>query len=297
MLRRSASKLRRDALERHIMTIAISRSHWHLSPEYRGLPVVFLDQLVQNFGATTLVASLAIALLAGFVKGAVGFAMPMIMIGGLGSFMPPQVALAGLLLPTLVTNFRQMFRSGFGAGFAELRKYWRYNLVFAVTIILSAQLVVQVPAAVVFVILGVVVVVFGSIQLAGVRITIAPHRRRRAEVALAVVSGVIGGMSGVWGPPLILYLLALDLPKEEQTRALGVTFLLGAIILVAAHLKSGVLNAQTLPFSALLLVPALAGLVLGGWLHDRLDQQRFRRLTLFVLVIVGLNLLRRGVFG
>ncbi len=259
--------------------------------------MVFLDQLVQNFGVSALLGSLAIALLAGFVKGAVGFAMPMIMIGGLGSFMPPQVALAGLLLPTLVTNARQMFRSGVGAGFAELRKYWRYNLVFAVTIILSAQLVVQVPAWIVFVILGVVVVTFGSIQLAGMRIAIAPRHRRRAEVGLAIVSGVIGGMSGVWGPPLILYLLALDLPKEEQTRALGVTFLLGAIILVVAHLNSGVLNARTLPFSALLLVPAVAGLVLGSWLHDRLDQVRFRRLTLLVLVIVGLNLLRRGLLG
>ncbi|MCF6195281.1 MAG: hypothetical protein L3J50_01160, partial [Emcibacter sp.] len=61
--------------------------------------------------------------------------------------------------------------------------------------------------------------------------------------------------------------------------------------------KSGLLNAQTLPFSAMLLLPALGGLFLGRRLHDRLDQQRFRRLTLFVLVIVGLNLLRRGFLG
>jgi len=263
----------------------------------KGVCVVFLDQLVQNFGVSALLVSFAIALLAGFVKGAVGFALPMILIGGLGSFMSPQIALAGLLLPTLVTNFWQMFRDGFGAGFAELRKYWRYNVVFAVMIVISAQLVVQVPGSVMFVIIGIVVVAFGSIQLAGVRITIAPHRRRKAEVLLAIVSGVIGGMSGVWGPPLIMYLLALNLPKEEQTRALGVTFLLGAIILVIAHLKSGLLNAQTLPFSAMLLLPALGGLFLGRRLHDRLDQQRFRRLTLFVLVIVGLNLLRRGFLG
>ena len=37
----------------------------------------------------------------GVVKGTVGFAMPMIMISGLASSCRPQLALAGLILPTL----------------------------------------------------------------------------------------------------------------------------------------------------------------------------------------------------
>jgi hypothetical protein len=31
--------------------------------------------------------------------------------------------------------------------------------------------------------------------------------------------------------------------------------------------------------------------------QDRLDQALFRRLTLIVLVVAGLNLLRRAIFG
>ena len=44
-------------------------------------------------------------------------------------------------------------------------------------------------------------------------------------------------------------------------------------------------------------MPAVAGMLAGQALQDRLDQDRFRRLTLFVLVLAGLNLLRRGLFG
>ena len=35
----------------------------------------------------------------------------------------------------------------------------------------------------------------------------------------------------------------------------------------------------------------------GGAVHDRIDQTTFRRATLVVLLIAGLNLIRRGVTG
>lgn len=256
-----------------------------------------IDSLIQNFGIAPLVASFFIALFAAFVKGAVGFALPMIMIGGLASFMPADMAVAGLLLPTLVTNIWQTMRGGRSVALDVLRLYWRFNLVFAVTMIASAQLVVVVPDQILFVVLGGIIAVFGLLQVFGVRFRFDPAYRNRVEVALAIVSGLIGGLSGVWGPPLILYLLALNIPKAEQVRALAITFLLGSVILVAAHLKSGLLNVRTLPFSAFLVLPAIIGMTLGNRVHDRLDQELFRKLTLLVLVIAGLNLLRRGFFG
>jgi len=45
------------------------------------------------------------------------------------------------------------------------------------------------------------------------------------------------------------------------------------------------------------LVPALAGLWLGFQVQDRMDQEAFRKATLVVLVVAGLNLVRRGIFG
>ena len=48
----------------------------------------------------------------GFVKGAVGFAMPLIMISAFSSFMPPDLALAALILSVLTTNVHQSLRFG-----------------------------------------------------------------------------------------------------------------------------------------------------------------------------------------
>jgi uncharacterized protein len=72
-------------------------------------------------------------------------------------------------------------------------------------------------------------------------------------------------------------------------------FLMGAAVLVAAHLQSGVLNAVTLPFSAVLTVPAVLGVWLGTVVQDRLDQARFAWWTQVLLVVTGVNLMRRAV--
>jgi len=121
------------------------------------------------------------------------------------------------------------------------------------------------------------------------------HRSRRSEAAVGGIAGLIGGVSGVWGPPTVIYLTALGTERTEQIRVQGVIYGLGAVALLLAHAGSGVMRAETAPFSLALVVPAVAGMWIGGQLHDRIDQVLFRRATLVVLLIAGLNLLRRGL--
>jgi hypothetical protein len=91
-----------------------------------------------------------------------------------------------------------------------------------------------------------------------------------------------------------MYLLAADTPKVEMVRVQSLSFLFGAIVLLGAHLRSGVLNEVTLPLSTWLVLPTAAAMFLGYGVQDRLDQALFRRITLFVLIVSGLNLVRRA---
>src|SRR4029079_3776479 len=105
----------------------------------------------------------------------------------------------------------------------------------------------------------------------------------------------LGGLSGIWGPPIVMYLVALDLPKGEMVRAQSLSFLIGSIVLFLAHLHSGVLNRETLPASTWMTVPVMLASLVGYEVPDRLDQELFKRTTLIVLVLTGLNLLRRAL--
>jgi len=254
-----------------------------------------MDLVMGALAAPAFWVSVAVTALAGLVKGAVGLGMPMLMISAFSAFLPPELALAGLILPTLVTNVSQAFRQGLAAAWATSRRYHRFLIATAVFITLSAQFVRLIPQDLFLLLLGVPITAFAVLLLLGRNLAIRLEHRNRAEWLLGVVGGLYGGVSGVWGPPLLVYLLSIRADKAEAIRVQGVVFLMGTVVLCAAHLQSGIPNADTLPFSATLALPAVAGLAVGYGIQNRLDHARFRRWTLILLALTGLNLARRAV--
>lgn len=237
-----------------------------------------------------------VTFIGGFVKGAVGFAMPLVMISGMSILIEPRLVVAGIVLPILMSNGLQVAKAGWRAAREALVEYRRYTLIVCVTIFLAAQFLTVIPAQSMYLVLGIPVVVLSTVQLLGLKFHVPQHARARFDWAVGLIAGALGGLSGTWGPPTVLYLLALDTPKARQLAVQGVVYGLGSLMLLAGHLQSGVLDRETLPFSAILLIPAIAGMFAGFWAGDRLDQSKFRRATLIVLIVAGLNLVRRG-FG
>lgn len=244
-----------------------------------------------------LLLSCFITIFAGFVKGATGFAMPMIMISGLASVIGAEAALAALILPTLATNAAQALRQGLLQAAKSALRFRLYLGIVLVCIVGSAQLVTLMPRNLLFLTIGLPVVVFSLSQIVGYRLTIKPEHRTRAEVIIACIAGFSGGLSGVWGPPTVAYLTAIEAEKKEQIRVQGVVYGAGALVLMLAHIKSGIFNTESAKLSALMLVPAFGGMFIGLRVQDRLDQAKFRKATLLVLTIAGLNLIRRGLMG
>ncbi|NSX54492.1 sulfite exporter TauE/SafE family protein [Parasulfitobacter algicola] len=255
-----------------------------------------MDMFFPMISVTTFVFAFLIAFVAGWVKGVVGFAMPMIMISGLASVVEPQLALAGLILPTLVTNTMQALRQGIAQAYKALRKFWAFLLVGLVFLLASAQLVAVLPTRWLFLGIGVPIILFSAAQLLGWKPS-QLTQSFRLDAIVGAFAGFIGGLSGIWGPPTVVYLTALNTPKEEQIRLQGVIYGLGAFALLGAHFQSGVISAETLPFSAALIVPSVLGMWLGLKVQGKIDQNAFRMATLVVLLVVGLNLVRRALMG
>jgi uncharacterized protein len=244
-----------------------------------------------------LALAVGITLFAGFVKGAVGFAMPLIMVSGLTTIMEPRLAVAAIILPIVISNVLQTFRTGVGPALEALRGNWRYVLSVCIAIAVFAQLVPRIDPQVFYLVLGIPVVVISVIQLFGLRFTIPPRHRGWAEWVAGILSGILGGLAGTWGPTTVLYLLAIDMPKARQMVVQGVIYGTGSMALLLAHLASGVLDRSTAPLSALLILPGLAGMWLGFRYQDRLDQRLFARAVLSVLAVSGANLVWKGLSG
>lgn len=250
-----------------------------------------MDALFSNMPLLAL--CLSIGLLGGIIKGMVGFALPTILMSGLGSLVAPELALAGLILPAFVSNGIQALQQGPRAAMASVTRFRVFLLAGLAAMLFSSQMVAVLPVEVLLFAIGAPITVFSVVQLKGWQPRMTPSRR--VEVGVGSFAGLIGGMSGIWGPPTVAYLTALGTEKSDQIRVQGVIYGLGALALMGAHIGSGILNAQTIWFSALMVVPAVLGMWIGGLFHDRIDQAAFRKATLIVLLVAGLNLLRRAL--
>jgi uncharacterized membrane protein YfcA len=237
-----------------------------------------------------------IAFVAGVIKGVVGFALPTVIIVGLGSILSPELALAGLIIPTLATNSMQALRLGPRSALRVMKQFRLFLLTGGVTMALAAQLVTVVPTRVYFLLIGVPIIVFVATQLAGwkARDTV---QTVRSETTLGVLTGFFGGISGTWGPTTVAYLTALGTEKRTQMQIQGVVYGLGAVVLLFAHVGSGILNKSTIWLSLGMTVPAILGMAAGTVIQDRIDQTRFRQATLVVLLLAGMNLVRRGLIN
>lgn len=236
-----------------------------------------------------------VVICAGMVKGVVGFAMPTVMMAGLSSVMAPDLALAALILPTLATNLWQALRQGARAALASVRRFRVFLVVGGVVMVLAAQLVPILPPAEMLLFIGPLITLYALSTLFGRGLRLSPDQGPKGEAAMGALAGVFGGISGMWGPPTVAMLTARGTEKTEQMRVQGVIYGLGALALVGAHIGSGVLRAETVPLSLGMMPPALLGIWIGFRLQDRFDQAVFRRMTLWVLLIAGLNLIRRGI--
>jgi len=232
--------------------------------------------------------------LGGFVKGAVGFALPMVAIACAATVLPKEAAVAYLAVPVLVTNVWQSVRFGWAAAWRTLKSLRLMIGVMVVALLAATQLLPALDQRTFAGILGFIALSYALLQLAGWRPVIA---RPLGDVVFGLLAGFFGGLSGVWGPPTLMLLMMLNLPKQELVRACGVVFTLGCLPFIAGHAISGVLNAQTATVSAALLLPTALGMWLGQRVQDRMDADRLKTAILLVLLVAGANFIRRAVFG
>ena len=248
-------------------------------------------------GPGVLVFAIAVMLAAGIVKGAIGFALPLLFLGGLSLVLPIQTVVALIAIPALASNGLQAFRTGLPALLATLREFWLLNSILFATTLVCTGLVVRLPEQRLVLILGLGAFLLALLQAFEWPRGIPRRWRQVLEVPYGLVAGFFGGLSGLWGTALLTYFLALRLPKEAFVRTIGVAWLVATVPYVAGHASSGVLSRELLPWSVAALAPTLCGLWIGRRIQDRLDSTGFRRLVLAVLLLATLNLVRRGLWG
>ncbi len=239
------------------------------------------------------VAAAALAL-GGFAKGVLGVGLPMVALPLLSTLMPIRDAVAVLYLPILATNLYQLAQGGYMM--VALRRFWPLLLTLCLFVGIGAASLVALDARTVSVLLGVAVAVFAALSLARPSFRLPPRLERPAGIAAGAAGGFFGGLALIGGPSVIMYFVALHLKKDEFIGCISLVYVLTLVPAGLSYLALGVLETRHVAPGLATFLPVFAGLAAGQWLRGRIDQDTFRKVLLGAMVVIGLNLVRRGLF-
>jgi uncharacterized membrane protein YfcA len=246
-----------------------------------------------------LVAAVAVFGLAGVVKGVVGLGLPTVSMALLALFMPAGQAAAWLLLPSLVTNLVQM-RPVPGLG-PLLRRLGGMQLgIVAGTVGGMLWWGPLGETAVARTALGVALVLYALWGLWGPALLLPARHQAWLGLVCGVLTGGITALTGVFVVPAVAFLQSLALGRQALMQAMGLCFTVSTLALGAGMALAGGGTAGALPWgstalvSAVMLVPALAGMAWGERLRQALSPQVFKRVLMLSLLVLGVYLCARG---
>lgn len=230
--------------------------------------------------------------LAGFVKGFVGFGLPLIAVGLMTTIIGLQPAIALLLVPALGTNLWQALA---GANTAALfRRFWTF---FVPTMLFTwpgTLALSRVNTDYLTGLLGGLVLLYVILSLTRVKFEVPRRLEPRLNPVIGVTSGVLAGMTGAFTMPGVVYLQSTQLPRDQLVQALGMLFILSAIGLGVSMGSQNLLSRDLILVSAAALVPTFAGMMIGTRLRKRTSEQRFRQFFLLALGVLGLYITARS---
>lgn len=251
-----------------------------------------LQALLPSLDPQLIASICAIFVFAGIVKGFLGIGLPAAAMGLLTLIISPTEAISLLWLPILFTNIFQYGRARNKREIAMTYK-WFATAIFC-SIFLTSLFINDYPTALLTVAIGIAMVVFSLNLLFGLSLPVGPGRGW--QVGVGIVSGVLGGLSSIWSPPVAMYLMARNTPKDMFIGTTGFLFLAGCLPLGAGLVISGLITWPVIVKSLLGLLMTLTGFRIGEILRERISQDRFRQIVLVAFLIMGGRLIATGLF-
>lgn len=224
--------------------------------------------------------------LAGMVKGMIGLGLPAISMGLLTLMMTPYQAASLLIVPSMLTNFWQLFAEG--GVIKLLQRFWSLVVGIIVGSIWSIFPTLshhQFPSEA---LLGTLLALYGLYGLLGKKIPNLVAYERYLSPIVGYLGGALTVATGVVVIPVVPYVQSLQLKRDELIQTLGLSFTVSTCCL-AVFIYQNPVEQQLIDWRMLSLglIPALVGMWLGGKIRYRISEVKFRRIFFMGLCLLG----------
>jgi uncharacterized membrane protein YfcA len=240
------------------------------------------------------VAWCAIALfLGGLIKGTLGVGTPLLTVPMMAMILPVQLAVVIMAIPVVVANVWQLVQADHTMD--TVRRFWPTFVTLLAGTWIGVEILSSSNEQLLLLVVGIIVIAITFFQGSNYRMHLPPSLEKPAGAGFGLVSGIIGGLSSMFGPMLIIYLVSLgSLGKNQFVSTISFLYVAAVVPWTVTLIIYRILDLNTLILSSLAVIPVTIGLLLGQSLRKRISEQRFHRLVLIVLLCSGGMLLWRA---
>ena len=230
--------------------------------------------------------------LGGIVKGSVGIGMSMFSVPIIAFILPPTKAMMLLCFPVIFTNFLQMdIRKGVGS-FRFLPMF----LALFLGLLIGGKLILNLSLNFISISIAIVIIIFTSLNFFGINLkNLKKANEKLLSVIIGFFSGILGGLTTFYAPPIITFLISINLDKEFFIRTTATMYFFASIPLYSSMLYHGLGNYYDLIMSLVLVVPAIIGQFFGSKIRKKLSNEIFQKLILIILIMIGFSLLFKNL--
>ncbi len=237
----------------------------------------------------------ALFFFAAFTKGMIGFGVNIISVSIMSLFVGPKAAIAIVNLPSFFNNLFLVIQRRDNTSLALVRRIWRLMASGLVGILLGSVLLILLNTDLISIGLGIMTVLFVLTERWRQNWRIPPEKEPILAPVAGFSAGLLGGVSGITGPILVAYLYSLRLEKRHFVFAISLMFLIFSGAQTISLWAYGFYTPQIALYAISYLIPLILGTIAGAKAQDKISQKLFERLVLAALLLVGLDLIRRGL--
>lgn len=233
-----------------------------------------------------LACAIGVGAVGGLVRGTTGFGAAMVMTPALALLIGPRTAIPVTLL---LEAFAAAPMLPAAVALARWRVIAPISAAATLAVPLGGYLLISADPLTLRRLIALTVILFSLALLSGRRYQGA--QRMSTSLTLGALSGTMLGATSIGAPPVILYLLsgpdAVTVTRANLTLFVVVISAAGLVVLGV----NGLLTMATLQQAAVLALPFAGGVVAGSRLFARFSDQRFRQVTIVLMLLVSLGVL------
>ena len=230
--------------------------------------------------------------LGGIIKGTVGIGLSMFAVPIIAFFLPPTTSMILLCFPVLVTNILQIeVQKGIGS-----YRFLPMFIALVVGILIGVNLILEINHSWISKIIAISIIFAAVFNLIGINFSeVKPNLEKVITIPLGFFSGIIGGVSNMYSPYILAYLVSTNLEKDALIRTIATMYFLGSLIIFPLWFYNGLGTLQDIIWSIFSVLPGIIGQKIGTMIRGKISNELFKKIILYILMLIGLTLLIKNI--